>query len=307
MSTMIVFRQMLVILILIALGYVLYRMGKISDDGSRTMSFLVVNITNPAVVLTSAFQEDNSLSHQDLLLGLLVCAVIYVILIILGKLLPVLMGTRKDQRRFYTMLCVYSNVGFMGIPLVSAILGSEAVLYVTLMVILFNIFFYTHGYATILSGVENASYKVSWKSFINVGTVSGVIAIVACWFRLRPPEVIVETVGYAGKATTFLAMVVLGAALAKTAGSSILNNKRVIIFWGLRYMGFPLLAGLLLKAVLGSTLLSTTLCFLMAMPAASMPLMLADQYGQDTEILSSETFLTTVLCIIPVTLMTLIV
>ena len=307
MSTLIVFRQMLVIMLLIAVGYGFYKKRWITDAGSRSISFLVVNVTNPAVAISSAFSEQAEISHEDLLLALLVACIIYAVLILLGKLLPVLIGVKKPQRRFYEMLCVYSNVGFMGIPLVSAILGTEAVLYVTLMIIVFNILFYTHGYACMLSGTEGLSWHVSWKSFLNAGTVSGVIAILLFWFGFHLPAVVEETITYAGRATTFLAMVVLGVSLAKRSVRSILKEKRLILFWAIRYLAFPILAALVISSALSGSLMGTTFAILMAMPAANMPLMLAEQYGLETDILSAGAFLTTVTSILTVTMVTLFI
>lgn len=306
MSTLIVFQQMMVIVLLIAIGYLLYKTGKIKDEGSRAISFLVVNITNPAVAVSSAFSDELSISRQDLLTALAVILILYIVLILLGKLIPRLIGIRKAERKFYEMLWVYANVGFMGIPVVSAVIGPDAVLYASIFIVLFNVFFYTHGYATLLAG-EGVSYRIGPKTFLNVGTISGVIAILVFWFRLRFPAVIENTISYAGRATTFLAMIVLGISLAKMPVKKLVEGGRMYLFWAIRYLALPLLAGLLLKQIFGSGLMAMTLTVLMAMPAANMPLILAEQYGINTEILSKGAFITTILSIVTVTLTTLII
>ncbi len=298
----IVFEQMLVIIILIAVGYGCYKKQWITDAGAKTMSFLVVNITNPAIAISSAFSDDISITHKDILIGIAICFILFIVLIIIGHLLAFLLEGEKTKRKYYTMLGVYSNIGFIGIPVVSSVLGDQAIVYVTMFIIAYNIFFYTHGYIVMLSGEKNAEYRISWKTFINSGTVSGIIALIVFWFRLRFPDVIEDTLTYSGKATTFLAMIVLGVALAKIPIKSMFSNKKLWILWLIRYLLFPLAAGFCMKRVFGSNLLTGSMILLLAMPAGNMPIILAQQYDLDTSVLSPGVFISTILSLVTVTL-----
>ena len=136
MNTLIVFQQMLVIFILIAVGFGLYKKGVITDAGSKLLSFLVVNVTNPALILSSVFEDNPSVTRQDVMIMVLVAAVIYAVLILLGWILPKLFRVPAVEQKFYTMMAVYANTGFIGIPVVSAVLGTQALIYVTV----FNMF-----------------------------------------------------------------------------------------------------------------------------------------------------------------------
>ena len=78
------------------------------------------------------------------------------------------------------------------------------------------------------------------------------------------------------------------------------------LFWAIRYLALPMLTGIILKQIFGSGLMTMTLTLLMAMPAANMPLMLAEQLGMETETLSKGIFITTILSIVTVTLVPLI-
>lgn len=306
-SSLIVFQQMLVIFILIAIGYFIYKKKWIGDDGSRAVSFLVLNIANPAAVISSAFSDDIGVTRADILQALLVGAAIYAVLIVFGRLAAPLFGRTTEKRISYEMMSIYANVGFMGIPLITAVIGPQALIYVSIFIILFNILCYSHGYMTMLSGRKNVQYRISWKSFINVGTVSGVFAILVYWFRLRFPVMIEETVTYAGRSATFMAMAVLGFSLAKIPLKNLFNDKQLYLFWAIRYLIFPIAAGFLLRILLGRSLMSGTFAYLLAMPAANMPLMIATQYGLETKTLSAGTFITTVLSIITVTLVSLVI
>ncbi len=305
MSGTIVFQQMLVILILVAIGYGVYKKGWITDAGSRSMSFLVVNITNPALNISSAFRDDLQVTHKDILSALLLYLILYLILTAFGHLLANVLADKKENRRYYIMQVMYTNVGFIGIPLASAVLGSEAVVYVAIYNIIYNIFFYTHGYTVMFSGIENINYKVSWKTFINVGTISSILCVFIFWYRLRFPAVIEDVITAGGKATTFMAMIVLGVSLAKIPLKKLVGNYRIFILWGARFLIFPIVAGIVLTRCMDMSLMTSTLILLLAMPVGNMPLMIATQYELDTDILSSGIFISTVLSIVTVTLTSL--
>jgi predicted permease len=306
MSTSVVLQQMLVIIILIAIGYALFKKGFVTDEGSKTMSFLVLTITNPAVCISSAFSEEVEITHWDIIMGLIIGAAMYAFLIVFGHLFSALLTKDNEKRRTYAMLQIYANVGFIGIPVTSAVLGEHSLVFVTVSLIIYNILFYTHGYSTMLSGRKDVEYKFTWKSLINVGTVSGVIAILVFWFRLRFPEFIEATISSAGKATTFMAMIVLGISIAKIPLKSLIGDKKLYLIWAVRYLLVPIAFALVLKNILGSSVMVDAFAILMAMPVGNMPLMLANQYGLETETFSAATFLTTILSVFTVTLTTMV-
>ncbi len=306
MSTSVVLQQMLVIIILIAVGYAMFKKGLITDEGSKTMSFLVLTITNPAVCISSAFSDEVNITHADILMGLVLGVIMYVFLIVFGHLFSAILTKDNEKRRIYTMLQIYANVGFIGIPVTSAVLGEQSLVFVTISLIIYNILFYTHGYSTMLSGRKDIQYKFTWKSLINVGTVSGVIAIAVFWFNLRFPAFIETTISTAGNATTFMAMIVLGISIAKIPLKNLISDKKIYLIWAVRYLLVPIAFALVLKKILGPSVMVSAFGILMAMPVGNMPLMLANQYGLETETFSAATFLTTILSVLTVTLTTMV-
>lgn len=301
MSALVVFQQMLIILILIAIGYGIYKKGFIGDDVGENISFIVLNITNPAYVVSTAFSEEELITHDEILFAIVVTAVIYVILIAVGHLIPYLIGAKKATHKFYTVLSIYSNVGFIGIPVCAAVLGPKSLIYVTLFNVIYTIIFYTHGYIIMLKGVEGAD-KVSIKSFVNVGTIASVITILIFWFNLRLPMVIEDTIVYTGRATTFLAMMVLGFSFAKMSLKKVLGNARIYAMVVIRYIIFPIATTLVLKQIFGSNIMVQTVALMLAMPAGNSPLMLATRHDMETDTLSSGILISTIFSLLSVTL-----
>ena len=307
MSTFIVFQQMLVIFILIAVGYALCKKGALTDTGSKLLSFLVVNVTNPALILSSVLEENREVTRQDVLVMILVTAAIYAVLIVLGWVLPRLFHAPADKRKFYTVMVVYANTGFIGIPVISAVLGTQALIYVTVFNIAFTLIFYTHGARVLQSGESGERQKISWKTFINIGTVSGLLALLIFWFGLRLPAVLEDSISYIGRSTTFLSMVVLGVSLAQMPLRKIFSSVRLLLFLVVRMLALPILICLVLKQLIGGGLMIQAIALMLAMPSANLPLMFSKQNGIKTDTLSQGIVLSTLLSIVTITLVSMFV
>ena len=117
--------------LLIAVGVFLYRKKAVTEVTSRQLSGLITNICNPALMIASVFSDEMPATRQDILLTAGIAAGTYVFAIAAGILVPRLLRVEPQERKYYHMMMVYGNTGFIGIPLVSALLGEGAVIYVT--------------------------------------------------------------------------------------------------------------------------------------------------------------------------------
>ena len=149
MSITVVLEQMIIIMILISVGILLFRKKMLSEDTSRQLSGLIVNITNPAVLICSAFDDSPKVPLQTLGLSLLVFIISYSVLILFAYLIPLVLRVPNHARYSYHMLTVFGNVGFIGIPLASAVLGSGSLIFVSINNLIYNVLVYTYGLSTL--------------------------------------------------------------------------------------------------------------------------------------------------------------
>ena len=126
MSILVVLQQMVIIFILIGVGMLLYRRNMLSEATSKQISGIIINVTNPALLICSAFEDGPKVSLGGLSIALAAYAAVFVILIALSFLIPYILGVPKKLHYAYQMLTIFGNVGFIGIPLASAVLGSES-------------------------------------------------------------------------------------------------------------------------------------------------------------------------------------
>ncbi len=300
MSAGIVFQQMVIIFLLILTGYIVYRKGIVKAEISKGISALVVNVCNPAILIRSAFERDASITNENLLLAMLGCALMYVILLAASRILPGVLRVEPKWRNHYALMSIFGNTGFIGIPLVSAVLGSQALIYVAIVNAYFNLLFYTFG----IWLADGSQSGFSWKNFLNIGNLSIAVTIVLFLWNVKLPVVITSTIDYIANTTTFLAMVVIGISLARTRLLDIFTEKRLYVFIVLRFLVIPVFTGFLLRMFIKDALVYGTIVLMAAVPIANLPLMRVEETGGDGTLLSKGIILSTILSLVTIPIVT---
>lgn len=178
MEIVIILKNMSVILLMAFMGYVLYKKGILEENTNKKLSTLVVDLCNPALSIACIIEDKISATHQEILQAVGISIAIYGILILLGSILPKLLKIEKGEEKFYHMMTVYTNVGFIGLPLARAMLHGDAMLYVIIFNVLYSLFFYTHGYFVMGKKKEKAEKAAVEKKerrrfSLNLGLISG--------------------------------------------------------------------------------------------------------------------------------------
>lgn len=306
---LLIFGKMLTVAVLLVLGVVIYKAGIVSVQGSKETSALVIQICCPLMIIYNALEDESVFTLTELAAILAVCAVVYLVLLVTGELLPRLLRAPKEKYPFYTMLSLFGNVGFIGLPVGLSILGSGSMLYIVIFNMMYSVFFYTYGLVT-MSRAVGQKIPFRLKSLVNAGTVSCVIALGIYLFRaLHPfaaPALVTDALGYVSCTTTFLAMLVLGVNLATAPLKAVLGNLRMYGFVLLRFLALPcLLAAVLSRLLPGEPMLVSSMALMAAMPAGNMSVMLASNYNAETDTLTSGIVLSTLLCTVMIPVVSL--
>ncbi len=305
MDILVVLQQMAMIFILISIGIVLFKKQMLSENTSTQISGIIVNVTNPALLVSSAFSEGPRASLQELGTALIVFAAVYAILIAAGFLIPYLLRVPKGYHYAYQLLTIFGNVGFIGIPLAQAVLGPESLIYVSIYNLFFNILIYTLGIALLqkTKGEKSAAFRV--KKLVNAGTISAAATIFFYLCDFNVPSILPSTLNYMGQATTLLSMLVLGVSVAQMTPRDIFSHPQLYGFTLLRQILLPVLLIMAFRPLIGNPLILSTLALMLAVPAANMPLMLSKQFHVETETISQGIILTTVLSLVTIPVVSL--
>ncbi|MCR5103732.1 MAG: AEC family transporter [Eubacterium sp.] len=299
MSTIIVLQQMGVITILVSIGIYLYKKGVIDDPSSQKVSTIVMDICNPALILASILSGNITATHSDLITGMILGTIFYAGLVILGFVFPIIVKAPKEEKRFFNLMTVYTNVGFIGIPVARAILPENAILYVIICNVMYSLLFYTHGIIILSNGKE----KLNLKKVFSPGTIMALLSLVVFWFDYKPPLIISNSISFIGNATVFLSMTMLGVGIARSDITAGLKNIRIWIYIVIRMLLVPTILFIVLKAMSFSSETILGLCLMAAMPIGNLPLIQSQKMGEDTELLANAIAISTITSIATITIL----
>ena len=117
--------QIAIVFILIAIGYAANKLKVLDEEFNRKLSKLVILIACPCLVLYSVMGE--SVPQRGLILPLLLIGLLsHALLLTAGVLLPRLFCRCPTRRGIYSFMIAFSNIGFIGYPIVAAIFGIHA-------------------------------------------------------------------------------------------------------------------------------------------------------------------------------------
>ena len=303
MSAGVVVQQMIVIFLVVLAGYISYKKKVIQDGVSKSLSALVINVCSPAVIIGSALSRDESITYENMMIATIAGFVLYFIFFLSSFIIPKILRVEKEWKNHYALMSLFGNQAFIGIPVVSAVLGENALFYVSIMIVYFNIMFYTYG----LVLCEGGSSNFSFKNFINAGNISIIIMLVIFFFDLKLPTVLSDALGHMANATTFLALVVVGINLAQTKLISIFTNVKLYWFVLLRFVLLPIGISFILRIFVKDPLIYGVMILMAAMPVANSPLMRVEEIGGDGKLLSQGVVFSTVCALVTIPLVTLFV
>lgn len=293
--------KMIVFLTLMLVGYVFARRGLADVAFSRTASKLVVNIYMSATILKSVFDLQISIGLRELGGVVLVMALMMLFCFALGYLVTRLMRIDRERAPVFELLCSLSNTVFIGLPVADALFGAQAVFYVSMSNIPFNVILYTYGVWLLKSG--RRSEKMNVKSILSVPLVVTLIAVLIMIVKPPIPAVLRELVNVASGATTPLSMLVIGASLGTVSLLDAFRNKKLYVASFTRLILAPVLVALLFRLFVSDPVLLMTCVILAACPSAVMITVLSIQYDRDYVFSSEGVLHSTVLSMLTIPLL----
>ena len=271
--------QVLILFILICVGVLLSKVGLITDKGSRTMTDVVLFAVTPCVIV-NAFQREY---RPELLSGLLTALAAAFLALAFSVLLAELLYRKKDIDRGAVLkfTVVFSNCGFMALPLQQAILGDDGVFYGAAFVAMFNIFMWTYGLLTMSRKTE---LKSALKAVLNPGIIGTLIGVLLFAFSVKLPTVLATPISMLAALNTPIPMLVIGYHLTRTDLRKVLRDKEAYLAMTFRLILIPLaVMGVMVALKLDPTVTTATVIAVSA-PVAAFTTMMATKYGRDTEL-----------------------
>ncbi len=281
----------LILFVLIGVGFVCNKIKLISGKTVKEMTNFVLYIVTPCVIINSYQREFNEKMLKGLLITLAASVASYAVTILLAHFLV----RDKDKQREKTLRfgTVFSNCGYMSLPLQQVLLGDVGVFYGTTYVMVFQIMLWTYGVVVMSGNMKNISLK---KIFINPGLTSSLIGVLFFIFSITLPPVVGEPIKHLAALNTPVPMVIVGFHLANASFK--LKGFSPYVTLILRHIISPvaLLLGLWACGITGPIV---TACVVAASsPVAAATTMFSEKFDGATELSATMVSVSTLLAII---------
>jgi len=268
--------------LMMAVGFIFAKRGMLGGEALSQMSKLLLTVVAPCIVISTLQVDFSPELLRSMALALGVTIAVYVIY---GAMVLLLFrGQREETRACLRFGVMFGNIGFMGLPLITSVLGEEAVIYCALSLIVFNAGNWTYG--VFLMG-EKMSVK---GALLNPGVVGGAISLALFLLRVRLPGPILSAVEYMGSLNTPLAMVVIGGQMASADLLATFKERRLYGATVWKLVVIPVITALVLLPLRLDPVLYQTVVILSGCPAAGATSMFAQMFHKDTA--SSAQFVT---------------
>ena len=293
-----VIQQMGILFLIIAIGYAAAKAKLFPQNTNRSLAQLVIYITNPCTVLYSVLGSERGLRNSQVLLLTGIAVVFFAVVIAVGRILPRLLRCPAGQRNMYAFMITFSNMGFLGYPVVSALYGPEAVFYASIFNLMFQLVVYTYG-VWLMQGASGR-FRLHWKTFLTPIILASVFAYICYLTDLSAPSFVVKTLGMLANVTSPVCMLVIGIALANVPVGRVFTNWRLYVINLVKLLGLPLLAYFALYRFVTHPLILGITVVICAMPVATMSTLLASRYNGDEELAASGVFLSTLMSLVTI-------
>lgn len=306
MDIMKLINQMAVLFSLMLFGVGAYKWGMINEEVNKKLSKLLIHIGSPAVIFSSILDGGPDIKKEKMVSVFIAAIALFVFIPLLANILVrvLRLGRKENSKNVYLLLLGFSNLGFMGIPIISSIYGATGVLYLAVFIIIFNITLNSYGYYIACTGGDT-DYHFQPVKLINPPVVSGIAAIILYIAGVKLPFVFAETASLLGGLTTPLSMLLIGYMLAISPVREVLMNKELYLFTFLRLFIIPITVSIVFGIFIKDEILLGVAVLIGGLPSAANNAMLFTNVGNSKEasLASKGTFFSTLFSVLTIPIM----
>ena len=291
---------MVTLFAIVIVGFVAGKLGYMGGDFDKRLSSLIVDITCPALILSSTMS--GQLPDRKMILPLLLISLLtYILLTGVALLVPRWLTKRRDDEGVVGFALMFGNVGFIGYPVVASIFGHEAVFYAAVLNVVNTFAVFTIGVMLIMGG--RGAYTFRMKVLWSTPMLAAYMAILIVALGIGDvPRVISQPLTLIGQITVPAALLIIGSSMSHLSVRTMLGNSTVYTTTVFRLALLPLALFFLFSALGFRQLVVNINTVVIAMPVATYGTILCLKHGRDTTLITEVTFITTLLSVITIPL-----
>ena len=283
-----VITQLLSLFLMMLAGYIVARAGIMTPEFRKRLSSFTLNTAAPCIILSSVLESDSS--PLTMLSAAGIGVLFFILMILLAALLVRLLRIKPEERGLDQLMLIFTNVGFMGIPVIQSVYGADGVARLSMFILIFNIVFFSYGVLLVTSGA-----KFNPKNLLNACIISAALGLLFGVTGWHLPAAVEVTLASIGSMNTPLAMMIIGATVAHSDLRAALTNPRLYRVCLLSMVVMPLLMLLLMRPLPIDRMLVGISVLLAGMPIAGNCGMICDIYRPNDATASHAVLVSTLL------------
>lgn len=287
---LIVCGQVITLFLMMGVGYVLAKKGWFTEETSAQCTRILIYVVTSCIIITQLQIEASVEVIRSMLMSVVGMAAPFVIMLPIVQLM-----FRKeplDTRIVRRFGMVYSNSSFMGLPLLAGILGEDALLFGIISMMVFTVFQWTHGVLTM-----GGTFSIK-RMLINPGMICMAIGLLLFVTGLRLPAPVNNAMEFMADMNSPLAMVVIGAQMARTDIRHIFQKPRLFLSAAIKLVVVPAVVCVVLLPLKLEPISYCACVVMAACPTAGTTSMFAQMFHRDVETSAQMVTLSTLLSIL---------
>ncbi|MBS4959994.1 MAG: AEC family transporter [Clostridiales bacterium] len=239
--------QLLMFMTAIGLGFFGYRLRVITDIIADSLSSFVVKFMIP-IMLVYIIVEDGT--PEGILSALPVMGASFLLVMILlglGIISASFMDLDIKERAAHICMIGFSNSAFFGFPIFRAMYPAKSANFIATFMLVDALTLWTIA-PSILSGEK----RINWKKMVNGATIAAFIGIGMVFLRIKPVDTIPwDAFRGIGQACKYIAMVYIGADLARKGIKDILQYPQALTVIPVKLLVAPFFVFVVMNSIFG--------------------------------------------------------
>jgi predicted permease len=278
-------------------GYICNKTGVLDELANARLSSFLLKAALPATILSSAIAQSD-LERSVVLSTMAVAIGVFIV----TPAMSVFFTKVLHLEPTFQLMLNYSNLAFMGFPIIGGVFGSDCIFYGAVFLMVFNLHIFSFGVMTLQK--EGNDLKSMAKKLLNPGIIAALLAFLIVMLHLPVPAPLTTVINALGGVTTPMAMIVIGSQLGPVNFLEVLRKKELYLMAILKLAIYPAVIFGLLSLLLGpGHVLTKISTILVGLPVAGNVTMLCSEYGGDTALSAQGTCVSTLLSLLTIPLM----
>ena len=294
MQISVVYNSIISLFIMIIVGFYGRRKNIISEEMSKGLVNILIQIALPFMIFSSFIHIQNSEIKENVIKTIYYSLGVYILMGVFSHLL--LWPVKNDKKTILHFANIFVNTGYVGFPILDSMYGPEGIVYGSIFNMFFVIFVWTYGIILFKDSISGREIMLELKNaLLNPSILAVAIGLLVMFLNIKIPDAIISASRGIGNLTVPLSMMIIGSILSKVKIRIYLREWTVYYGALIKLIVIPMIVYIVALLIGTSSIAIKTVIIMSALPASAMTSIFADTFNKEKEYAAFFVSITTLL------------